>query len=117
MRLNPFLLSLAALGGMCLLFAPRQTWSQVPAMSNAGQASALPDAPESQVPSLGEQALNAAQPPAKAGSSEFSPPSGDVSGTVTDVNGGVVPGATVSLEGSQRATRQSQTANDNGFFE
>ncbi len=40
-----------------------------------------------------------------------------MSGTVTDVYGDIVPGATVLLEGTRNAGRQSQLANDNGFFE
>ena len=40
-----------------------------------------------------------------------------MSGTVTDAYGDVVPGATVSIEGTQPSNRQSQAANDNGFFE
>jgi Carboxypeptidase regulatory-like domain len=42
---------------------------------------------------------------------------GDVSGTVTDSYGDVVPGATVLIKGSNSANGQSQAANDNGFFE
>jgi hypothetical protein len=60
---------------------------------------ALPDAPD-------QQSRSAAQAEA-----------GDVSGTVTDAYGDVVPGATVLLEGPNAVNRQNQTANDNGFFE
>ncbi len=40
----------------------------------------------------------------------------DLNGTVTDENGDLVPGATVVLEGPSPIDRQSQAANDNGFF-
>ena len=43
-------------------------------------------------------------------------PTSDLNGTVTDVNGDLVPGATVVLEGASPAERRSQEANDNGFF-
>jgi carboxypeptidase family protein len=38
-------------------------------------------------------------------------------GTVIDVNGHVVPGATVVVQGSEANDRHSITANDNGYFE
>lgn len=40
-----------------------------------------------------------------------------MSGTVTDAYGDIVPGATVSIEGTQPANHQSQAANNDGFFE
>jgi len=39
-----------------------------------------------------------------------------ISGTVTDTNGDIVPGASVVLERAGSAAREAQTANDNGFF-
>jgi len=42
---------------------------------------------------------------------------GNISGTVTDTNGDLVPGATVVLEDTAPADRRSQVANDNGFFD
>src|SRR5215469_14926194 len=42
---------------------------------------------------------------------------GDVSGTVGDDYGDILPGATVLIEGSHPAIRQTQTTDDNGFFE
>ena len=66
----------------------------------------------------GQPAVNAAQPPAKAGAAQpASLDAGDVSGTVMDTNGDVIPGATVSIESIKTPNRQSQAANDNGFFE
>ena len=45
------------------------------------------------------------------------PQTGTIVGTVTDVNGGTVPGATVSLESSSLPDPQRVETNDNGFFQ
>ena len=45
------------------------------------------------------------------------PQPGIISGTVVDVNDGIVPGATVALDGPIPAGHQVATANDNGVFE
>lgn len=42
---------------------------------------------------------------------------GSIVGTVTDVNGDVVPTATVLLEGADAKDHRSVAANDNGYFE
>ncbi|HEX3435455.1 MAG TPA: carboxypeptidase-like regulatory domain-containing protein [Pseudacidobacterium sp.] len=42
---------------------------------------------------------------------------GTIIGTVLDVNSGMVPGATIVLEGSSESDHQSIAANDNGFFQ
>jgi hypothetical protein len=42
---------------------------------------------------------------------------GHITGTVTDVNGGTVPGATVILEGSVLKYSLTLVSNENGFFE
>ncbi len=42
---------------------------------------------------------------------------GTISGTVTDVNGDAVPGATVVLEGPSPSDHASVTTNENGFFQ
>ena len=42
---------------------------------------------------------------------------GSVIGTVVNVNGDTVPGATVVLESSDRTDRQTTVTNNNGFFE
>ncbi len=86
-------------------------------MANASERPELPDAPDPQVQSAGQKAANAVPPPAKSGAEKVSPDAGDVSGTVTDTNGDVIPGATVLMEGSKTPTRLNQSANDNGFFE
>ena len=87
-------------------------------MASSGEKPELPDAPGAQVQQAGQAAPNAAQPLANAGALQpASPDAGDVSGTVMDTNGDVVPGATVLIESSKAANRRSQAANDNGFFE
>jgi len=45
------------------------------------------------------------------------PQPGTISGTVVDVNDGIVPGATVALDGPRPEEHRVTTANDNGFFE
>jgi hypothetical protein len=45
------------------------------------------------------------------------PVAGHITGTVTDVNGDTVPGATVVLEGSALEYPRTVAANDNGFFD
>jgi hypothetical protein len=45
------------------------------------------------------------------------PQPGIISGTVVDVNDGIVPGATVALDGPIPAEHRVATTNDNGFFE
>lgn len=42
---------------------------------------------------------------------------GAISGTVTDTNGDLVPGATVTLQADGSNSKQTKTANDNGSFE
>ena len=122
MRFKTCVLSFLVLGGMCAVFAPLRSWSQgqgaqSSAMANAAEQPALPNAPDMPVQSVGQPAANTVLPPAKAGSERASSGAGDVSGTVTDVYGDIVPGATVLIEGSRTSERQSQAANDNGFFE
>lgn len=45
------------------------------------------------------------------------PETGSISGTVTDVNGGIVPGATIVLEGPASEDRRTISASDNGSFQ
>ena len=45
------------------------------------------------------------------------PQPGTIVGTVVDINGGVVPNATVVLNGSNPDERRSVTTGDNGFFQ
>jgi hypothetical protein len=42
---------------------------------------------------------------------------GEINGTVTDVNGDLIPGATVALDGPSPSDHQTQAANDSGFFQ
>ena len=45
------------------------------------------------------------------------PETGTIIGTVTDVNDGIVPGATVALEGPSLSGPKRVETNDNGFFQ
>lgn len=62
----------------------------------------------------------AANPPAPAAAATALPEAPDapahVSGTLTDTNGDVIPGATVELQTADNQQKQSQTSNENGFF-
>jgi hypothetical protein len=67
------------------------------------------------------QQLVAADPPA-AGVDPTTvaapdPQPGSISGTVTDMNDAIVPGATVALETPAPGERRTVEANDNGFFD
>jgi hypothetical protein len=95
----------------------------LPALAQARQAFAqtaptvgqlLPDAPSS-VSSNDDttsdpQHMSASQPGTNA-------QAGNISGTITDVNGDLVPGATVALQSEDHTDRRGAIANDNGFFE
>jgi len=106
-------------GGMFALFSPlrsltQQPAAQAPMITTAGEQPALVKAPEPQNVS---GAQPSAQPGASAGSTAGSPNGGDISGTVIDTNGDVVPGATVELQETRAGNRQTQAANETGFFE
>src|ERR1700758_3030196 len=106
MRRTFFVLSTVVTGVIFALIMPLQSRAQelagqTSALASTGAGAELPDAPD--------------QPGHTAAHSSAHP--GDVSGTVTDTNGGVVPGATVLIEGTTPPDRRSQAANDNGFFE
>src|ERR1700722_12381567 len=45
------------------------------------------------------------------------PQPGQISGTVTDMGGALIPGATVALEGPSQQDSRSVVANENAFFE
>lgn len=97
--------SSAVLVAACTLCSPLAFW---------GQEAAAPDVS----PVTDSIAPAGPVPPAQNLMSGSAPAdSGDVSGTVGDDYGDVVPGATVQIECSHPAIRQSQTTNDNGFFE
>lgn len=52
-----------------------------------------------------------------ANTPETSPKTGHITGTVTDVNDGSVPGATIVLEGPALTQPRKVVANDSGYFE
>jgi hypothetical protein len=106
MRRKFIVFSTVVISGIFALAAPLQSLALElaevsPAIASIGETPALPDAP--------------GQPGHTAGEPSSNP--GDVSGTVTDAYGDIVPGATVLLEGTNNPGRQSQTANDSSFFE
>jgi Carboxypeptidase regulatory-like domain len=106
MRSTFFVFFTAIISAIFALTTPPQSRAQALAVEAspvavAGAAAALPDAPDQQGSTAAQMAANP----------------GDVSGTVTDAYGDIVPGATVLLEGTNNPVRQSQTANDSGFFE
>jgi hypothetical protein len=82
---------------MPLLSRAQELAGESPAVAGTGTTPTLPDAPDRPAQILGNP--------------------GDVSGTVTDTYGDIVPGATVSLQGTNPTDRTSQAANDSGFFE
>lgn len=95
--------------------------SQEPSPGQAIAAAELPQSPQAQF------MLAAAEPQAPAGQSQATPQpasgaahnllAGHINGTVLDVNGDPVPGATVLLEGPASTDRRTVVAKDNGFFE
>lgn len=54
---------------------------------------------------------------AARGMPDPSPGAAELSGTVTDVGGDLIPGATVSLDSSDPTTHSTGVANDSGFFQ
>ena len=54
--------------------------------------------------------------PAQAGERPNPTANGNISGTVTDVNGDIVPGATVALDSADALVHRTNVANDSGFF-
>jgi hypothetical protein len=85
-------------------------WAQVSQPgANAVAAEDLPGAPEPQYPGMREQKDD---PPAPA----LDPLTANIGGTVTDVNGDIVPGATIVLEDNASASRTA-VANDSGAFQ
>jgi Carboxypeptidase regulatory-like domain len=93
-------------------------------------AESVPDAPVPQAVSAsaslpGQQSVagqsqsenNQESHQAEHPASPVDPSSGSISGTVKDVNGNVVPDATVVLDGQVPEDRRTATANDNGAFQ
>jgi hypothetical protein len=105
MRLTCVALSAVVLVGVGALASPLQSWTQesaAPALTIA--EGAIPFAPDTPAP----QSSIPASPSADAG---------HISGTVSDVYGDIVSGATVTIEGPNAANPQSQTSDDKGHFE
>jgi len=62
-------------------------------------------------------ALAAPLPAEDVNAPETSPKTGHITGTVTDVNDGSVPGATVALAGPALTEPRQVVSSDSGFFE
>ena len=122
MRLKTCVLATAVLGGTFALFSPLRSWSQGPgaqptAIALSSEMPAPVEAPEAQNRTGAPASARAAQPLATEATTPGSANVGNISGTVIDTNGDVVPGATVELQETRAGNRETQSANDNGFFE
>jgi len=60
--------------------------------------------------------VDAPDPAPDAPSPDVRNAAGSITGTVTDTNGDLVPGATVAVEPAKGGSRMTQVANDNGYF-
>jgi len=134
MRFCPgFISFVVLLGAVLLVPVPRVYCQGLQSGPTIVAAEDPPDAPEPQfgVASLdfaGEQPV-ARQSQSNAGvkgeqsdnaqqtSAAVDPTTASISGTVTDVNGDVVPGATIVLEDANPADHQATVASDNGAFQ
>ncbi|MGA3159915.1 MAG: carboxypeptidase-like regulatory domain-containing protein [Terracidiphilus sp.] len=102
------------LTGIALLASPSHLLSQQPGSALIVAAAAeLPEAPQPQQAPAGQSQTTAK--PAQSVTHDLQ--TGHISGTVLDVNGEIVPGANVVLEGPDPTDRRTIMANDNGFFE
>ena len=105
MRLSSIFVFTLMLGGAGALESPLRSWSQGPVESapatSLAEGRVLPEAPE----------------PDNQLTAKTVSRSANVSGTVIDTYGDLVPGATVIIESADAADRHRQEANDNGFFE
>jgi len=93
----------------------------------------VPDGPRPQSDAIARQSIDDQPGPAQAGAnarfSEEQPEStqpspsalaslpASISGTVTDVNGGIVAGAIITIEGATSNDRQTAVSSDNGAFQ
>jgi Carboxypeptidase regulatory-like domain len=113
MRRAFFLPAMFLLGVLILCDAvPSWTQTVLPAPEvSAATTLSLPNAPAAAPGVVKEPAT-----PLSQGDSPASAETGVISGTVTDVYGDVVPGASVVVEGPDPNNRQSKVADDNGFF-
>jgi Carboxypeptidase regulatory-like domain len=123
MRLKIRFFTSVVLCGTFALFSPLRSWSQEasaqpPAIAMSSEKPVPLEAPEPQNGSAASPTSGpAAQPFGPAAPTPGSANVADISGTVIDTNGDIVPGATVELDESRAGNRQTQAANDNGFFE
>jgi hypothetical protein len=102
------------LTGIAILASPSHLLSQQPGSALiVAAAVVLPEAPLPQQTPAGQSQVDS-QP---ASNATHNPQAGHIIGTVLDVNGDIVPGATVVLEGPSPADRRTVVAKDNGFFE
>jgi hypothetical protein len=99
MRHKSFISFIAVAALVCLAGLPGSIWSQQTSIAAAG----IPSAPEPQSQHL------------LSSSTDASP--AEVNGTVTDVNGDLIPGATVVLDGEGTGDHRSDVANDSAFFQ
>jgi len=115
-RIPAILFTCIALLALC-----SHLFSQEPSSGQAIAATELPQAPQAQL------MVAAVEPQAPVGKSQatlqtapsaaHNPMAGYISGTVLDVNGDIVPGATVVLEGPAPTDRRTVVVKDKGFFE
>jgi Carboxypeptidase regulatory-like domain len=121
------------LGAALLLPIPRISAQYHPSAPSAVPAENLPESPQPQSdaslkgsadeqPPAGQIEGNPAIPQEQSKSgqqfiSSLGNPAASISGTVTDVNGGIVSGATITLEGAASSDRQTAVSNDNGAFQ
>ena len=114
--------------GLSVILSSAFTLSSVSARLSAQQATAvetstsLPEAPSPQFAmpvgqSSAQQAPNQVSQISSPSSSAASPQeTGSISGTVTDLNGDVVPGATVTLDSKLSSDQRQIAVDDNGAF-
>src|ERR1700742_36245 len=115
--------------GACLLLltAAAPAYAQQKSQLQAA-ASELPDAPSasrdasktSGSEQIAENRAGAASAPSADGPANTDPDSATparLGGTVTDTNGDIVPGATVTLDGPTPADHKTTTSDDNAGFE
>jgi hypothetical protein len=131
MRLGFFLFPAALAAGFGLLVLP----AQLPAQQSASALTAAAEPPEAPQPQFAAGAVDPPAQPSAPGSSETAQassssaaaapqqiaPSGprpaSISGTITDQNNDIIPGATVVLEGPSPQDRRTLVSNSNGSFD
>lgn len=121
-----FFFNIALLALPCHLFSQESGSRPIVTVADTPPDAPTPQLAIAEAASLGQQALagqtpkSQAQNPTSPSSSNSQPPepqTGNIGGTVTDMNGGSVPGATVVFKDSVIEDRRTVVANDSGFFE